>query len=227
MRIFSRARDRAQGAGHRPARSRAFFPPCRNRGSQACALRPGAGGGHLPRAPGDNPRMSPPCNIAAALPRLAAERPGQVAIRCPGRRLRGGMSRYEVALGYAQLDARSDAIAAGLARRGIARGTRTVVMVRPTPEFFLVMFALFKAGAVPVLVDPGIDRRALRQCLDEARAEAFIGIPLAMLARRLLGWAKSARARVTTGARPWLADATLAQVERDGADAGPQLCDTR
>src|SRR5690606_7054605 len=26
---------------------------------------------------------------------------------------------------------------------------------------------------------------------------------------------------------PWLADATLAQVERDGADAGPQLCDTR
>src|SRR3546814_12867779 len=74
-------------------------------------------------------------------------------------------------------------------------GTRTVVMVRPTPEFFLVMFALFKAGAVPVLVDPGIDRRALRQCLGEAQAEAFIGIPLAMLARRLLGWAKD-RTRV-------------------------------
>src|SRR3546814_591671 len=48
-----------------------------------------------------------------------------------------------------------------------------------------------------------------------------------MLARRLLGWAKSARVRVTTGARPWLADTTLAQVERDGAGAGPQLCDTQ
>src|SRR3546814_7267611 len=69
---------------------------------------------------------------------------------------------------------RSDAVAAGLAKHGVARGTRTVVMVRPTPEFFLVMFALFKAGAVPVLVDPGIDRRALRQCLGEAQAEAFI-----------------------------------------------------
>src|SRR3546814_1376560 len=44
---------------------------------------------------------------------------------------------------------------------------------------------------------------------------------------RLLGWAKSARVRVTTGARPWLADATLAQVERNGAGAGPQLCDTQ
>ena len=42
---------------------------------------------------------------------------------------------------------------------------------------------------MPVLVDPGIDRRALKQCLDEARAEAFIGIPLAQLARTLLGWA--------------------------------------
>jgi acyl-CoA synthetase (AMP-forming)/AMP-acid ligase II len=166
--------------------------------------------------------MNPVCNIAAALPRLAAERPGQVAIRCPGR---GG--RYDVALDYAQLDARSDAIAAGLARRGVARGTRTVVMVRPTPEFFLLMFALFKAGAVPVLVDPGIDRRALKQCLGEAQAQAFIGIPLAMAARALLGWAESARVRVTTGAHAWLADATLAQVERDGADAGPQLCDTR
>ena len=162
-----------------------------------------------------------PCNIAAALPRLARERPEQVAMRCPGR---GG--GYQVAITYAQLDARSDAIAAGLARRGIVRGTRTVVMVRPTPEFFLLMFALFKAGAVPVLVDPGIDRRALKQCLDEARPEAFIGIPLALLAKALLGWAKSARVRITTGSRAWLADATLADVERDGAGAGPQLADT-
>jgi acyl-CoA synthetase (AMP-forming)/AMP-acid ligase II len=165
--------------------------------------------------------MGTPCNIAAALPQLARERPGQVAMRCPGRN-----GRYDMQLTYAQLDARSDAIAAGLAARGIARGTRTVLMVRPTPEFFLLMFALFKAGAVPVLVDPGIDKRALKQCLDEARPEAFIGIPLAMLAGRLLGWAKSARLRITTGTRAWLADATLAQVEAQGAGAPPQLADT-
>ena len=166
--------------------------------------------------------MTDSCNIAASLPRLARERPGQVAMRCPGRD--GG---YAIALSYAELDARSDAIAAGLAKRGIVRGTRTVLMVRPTPEFFLLMFALFKAGAVPVLVDPGIDRRALKQCLDEARAEAFIGIPLAQFARALLGWSRSARMRITTGARAILADATLAEIERDGANAGPQLADTQ
>ncbi|MFZ5662105.1 MAG: olefin beta-lactone synthetase [Pseudomonadota bacterium] len=170
--------------------------------------------------------MSEPCNIAARLPTLARERGDQIALRCPGTRGPDGLARYDVALSYAELDARSDAIAAGLSRRGIVRGTRTVVMVRPTPEFFLLMFALFKAGAVPVLVDPGIDRRALRQCLDEAEPAAFVGIPLAHVGRVLLGWAKSARVRITTGARAWLADATLAQVERDGAGAGPQLAAT-
>ncbi len=162
-------------------------------------------------------------NIAAALPRLARERPDAVAIRCPGPR---GDYAEAHALTYAALDARSDAIAAGLARHGIVRGTRTVVMVRPTPEFFLLMFALFKAGAVPVLVDPGIDRRALRQCLDEAQPQAFVGIPLAHIARVLLRWARAATIRITTGTRALLADATLAQVERDGAGAGPQLADT-
>ncbi|MBJ7575340.1 olefin beta-lactone synthetase [Luteimonas sp. MC1828] len=165
--------------------------------------------------------MSEPCNIAAALPRLAAEAPDRIAMRCPG-----SDGRYATAVTYAQLDARSDAIAAGLAARGIGRGTRTVVMVRPTPEFFLLMYALFKAGAVPVLVDPGIDRRALKQCLDEAGADAFVGIPLAMFARVLLGWSRGARVRITTGARPWFADATLAAVERAGAGAGPQLAAT-
>ena len=160
-----------------------------------------------------NDAMTGSCNIAAALPRLGRERGDEVAMRCPGRN-----GRYDEALTYAQLDARSDAIAAGLATHGIVRGTRTVVMVRPTPEFFLLMFALFKAGAVPVLVDPGIDRRALKQCLDEAQPEAFIGIPLAHLARSMLGWAESARVRITTGRRAWLADATLMQVEHAGAD---------
>jgi acyl-CoA synthetase (AMP-forming)/AMP-acid ligase II len=48
--------------------------------------------------------MNETCNIAASLPRLARERPDQVAMRCPGR-----SGRYDIALTYAQLDARSDA----------------------------------------------------------------------------------------------------------------------
>ena len=146
--------------------------------------------------------MSETCNIAAALPRSAAERPEAIAIRCPAGRDAEGRSRYPHALSYRELEQRSDRIAVALARAGIGRGTRTALMVRPSPELFLLMFALFKAGAVPVLIDPGIARRALKQCLDEAAPEAFIGIPLAHAARVLLGWARrSVRIKVTLGRR--------------------------
>ena len=158
----------------------------------------------------DNGAMQADANIADSLRHRASQAPDRVAMRCPGR------GAYDIALTYGELDARSDAIAAGLAARGIARGQRVVVMVRPTPEFFLLMFALFRLGAVPVLVDPGIDKRALRQCLDEAQPQAFIGIPLAMFAKALLGWAKSARLRITTGRRAWCADTTLADIENEG-----------
>ncbi|UID78975.1 AMP-binding protein [Stenotrophomonas maltophilia] len=171
--------------------------------------------------------MNRPCNIAARLPELARERPDQIAIRCPGRRGAGnGMAAYDVTLDYRQLDARSDAMAAGLAGYGIGRGVRTVVMVRPSPEFFLLMFALFKLGAVPVLVDPGIDKRALKQCLDEAQPQAFIGIPLAHVARLALRWAPSATRLVTVGRRLGWGGTSLAALERAGASAGPMLADT-
>jgi len=168
---------------------------------------------------GDNPGMSTPCNIAAKLPELAARCPEHIALRWPG-------DDPRQVLRYRDLDARSDAIAAGLAGHGITRGARCVVMVRPSPEFFLIMFALFKLGAVPVLVDPGIDRRALKQCLDEAEADAFIGIPLAHIARKLLGWAAHARHLITAGRRWGWGGVTLAQIERAGEGAGPQLADT-
>ena len=171
--------------------------------------------------------MHHPCNIAAMLPRTAAAAPERIALRCPGSRGRDGLARYDVALSYRDLDARSDALAAGLARHGIVRGMRTVVMVRPGPEFFVLMFALFKTGAVPVLVDPGIDRRALRQCLAEAQPQAFIGIPLAQLARLVLGWARGSVRRVVTVGRRWgWGGATLAALEATGAGAGAQLADT-
>ena len=170
--------------------------------------------------------MNSAINIAARLPELARERPDQIAIRCPGKPGPGGMARYDVTLDYRTLNARSDAMAAGLAAHGIGRGVRAVVMVRPSPEFFLLMFALFKNGAVPVLVDPGIDKRALKQCLDEAQPEAFIGIGLAHVARLVLRWCRSARLLVTVGRRWGWGGTTLARLEAQGATAPPALAPT-
>src|SRR3990167_3771719 len=170
--------------------------------------------------------MTDACNIAAILPRMAAERGDQVAMRCPGSRGLDGFARHDLTLSYRQMEDRSNAIAAGLQWSGVTRGMRAVVMVRPSPELFLLMFALFKMGAVPVLVDPGIARSALKRCLAEAEPAAFIGIPLAHAARKLLGWARSSRINITVGRRWFWSGPTLAQVEAIGAGASSQLADT-
>src|SRR5262249_24056228 len=84
------------------------------------------------------------------------------------------------------------------------RGVRTVLMVKPSLEFFALTFALFKIGAVPVFVDPGMGIRHLGRCLHEAEPEAFIGIPRAHLARLLFGWARRTIRHVVTVGGPAL-----------------------
>src|SRR5262249_19611641 len=112
---------------------------------------------------------------------------------------------------------------------GITRGTRTVLMVPPGLDFFALTFALFKLGAVIVLIDPGMGRRNLGVCLAEAEPEAFVGVPKAHLARVLLGWARpTLRQWVTVGPRFGWGGTTLEQVRRLGKAPGPaMLADTR
>lgn len=91
---------------------------------------------------------------------------------------------------FQDLNARSDQAASGLEQLGIRPGVRTVLMVPPGIEFFLLTFALFKVGAIPILVDPGMGIKNLKKCLAQAQPQAFIGIPKAQLARAILGWGK-------------------------------------
>lgn len=158
-------------------------------------------------------------NIADILALRAEQQGGQTAIRCPGRRGGNGFRRYDDTISYSALHERSTAIAKGLQAYGIGQGVRAAVMLKPSIDFFLVMFALLKTGAVPVLIDPGIARPALRQCLEEAQPKAFIGIPLAQLAKLVLGWAPGARLKVTAGPLALFGGKTLKAIERMGRES--------
>nr|MBP6534970.1 AMP-binding protein [Arenimonas sp.] len=158
-------------------------------------------------------------NIADILA-LRAERQGdQTAIRCPGGKGGNGFRRYDDTISYTALHERSTAIAKGLQAYGIGQGVRAAVMLKPSIDFFLVMFALLKIGAVPVLIDPGIARSALKQCLAEAQPKAFIGIPLAHAAKLVLGWAPSVRLKVTAGPLALFGGKTLQAIERLGRES--------
>src|SRR5579871_1544201 len=147
------------------------------------------------------PRTTETVNIAALLVSMARTQPQTLAIAQPYGRDRHGRIRYRHYT-YRELHAESDALARGFATIGIRRGVRTVLMVTPSLEFYALTFALFKLGAVIVLVDPGMGTKNLGVCLAEAEPEAFIGIPKAQLARLLFGWCRdSLRTCVTVGRR--------------------------
>ncbi|RIK76783.1 MAG: peptide synthase [Planctomycetota bacterium] len=132
----------------------------------------------------------PSCtNIADYLVDMARRQPHTLAVVFPDGVDRGGRVRY-THYTYAKLDAESDRLAAGLRREGIGRGSRVVLMTPPSLEFFALVFALFKVGAVLVAVDPGLGIKHLGRCLAEAEPQAFIGIPKAHWARKLFGWAR-------------------------------------
>jgi len=157
-------------------------------------------------------------NVAAALTRQAEQRPNAIAIHYPEAGA-FGKPRYR-ACTYAELDSISDDYARGLQEYGIVKGTRTALMLTPGLEFFAVFFALFKAGAVPVLIDPGIGLKPLKQCLAEAGPTAFIGVTKAHVARKVLGWARqSCEKFVTAGPRLGLGGISLKKLRKLGANS--------
>ena len=72
-----------------------------------------------------------------------------------------------------------------LAARGVRRGDRTLLMVRPGLPLIASAFALFRLGAVPVVIDPGMGLRNFLSCVRQTRPRALVGIPFAQLAGRI------------------------------------------
>ena len=144
-------------------------------------------------------------NIAAHLPEMARRQPDTPALYIPT-----GRDRQYQQYSFKQLDQQSDRAAHALESIGICRGVRTALMVKPGLEFFTLTFALFKVGAVPILIDPGMGLKNLKVCLGEAEPEAFVGIPKAHIARLLFGWSKSTlKILLTVGKRSFWGGTTL------------------
>lgn len=140
-------------------------------------------------------------NIAMTLRETACRRPHQRAVVFPAGRDEAGRVTYSH-FTFQQLDRESDRLARGLQAMGVVPGTRLVLMVRPSLEFIALTFALFKVGAVVVLIDPGMGGRRVFQCLDQVEPQGFVAIPLVHAARVLsFGRYKNARFNVTVGNR--------------------------
>lgn len=151
-------------------------------------------------------------NVAARLTAMAGQRPEAIAVVEPLAR-RWKAKRFYRHVSFRELDEDSSHLAAGLRGLGVAPGMRLVLLVRPGIDFIALVFALLKAGAVTVLIDPGMGRRHLLRCLAQVEPDGFVAIPLVQAARVLLRrWFAKARCNVTVGRRWFWGGPTLAEL---------------
>ena len=171
--------------------------------------------------------MSEPGNIADALAKQAHTRPEADAILEPIRRRGRDVPEYKV-YSYRELNQAADEIALGLIEYGFTPGSRVAVMVKPGFDLFALAFGLFRAGLVPVLIDPGIGIKRMGRCLEEAQVVGFCGIPSAHTARILFRWARGAVERLVTVGRRWFwGGQTLHNLRRSGRASKAELPMTR
>ena len=77
-------------------------------------------------------------------------------------------------LSFKELEILSNKFAIGLTRLGLKKGDRTLLFLKPGPDFAAMAFALFKLGVVPVLIDPGMGKKNLLKCIKETAPVALI-----------------------------------------------------
>ncbi len=137
-------------------------------------------------APRESLNRLPPAdaNISRHLALMAARQPHTPALKIPRGTTRAGDIDY-LALTFAELAVEAAAWRERLAARGVRRGDRALVMVRPGLPLIASVFALFQLGAVPVIIDPGMGLKNFLACVARSRPRALVGLPIAQILSHL------------------------------------------
>ena len=155
---------------------------------------------------------APTVNVARHLWTMAAQQPAVPALRIPTGQAANGTIRY-VELSFAELAAEADAWAWRLTRAGVQRGDRVLVLVRPGLPLIAAVFALFKLGAPPIVIDPGMGRKNFLACVARSQPRVMLAIPRGQIAswifrdafhsvRRRMWVSHNPAARLARGAVP-------------------------
>ena len=125
-----------------------------------------------------------PFNVAHFLAQQAVTQPTAAAVRAPLSHDRDGTIRY-AERSFAELEAEASATVHYFLAKGIRRGSRVLLMLRPGLDLIRIVFALFKMGAVPIVIDPGMGLKKFLRCVRHSKPTALVGIAPALWSARL------------------------------------------
>ena len=143
-------------------------------------------------------------NISEWITEQASTRPHQRALVFPEGRDKAGRRMY-TQLTFAQTESMINQMARGFEQEGVKKGERVCVFITPCLEFMPIVFALYRIGAVVVLIDPGMGRDGLLSCVERIAPTVMVGVPKAMIATVLFAKKfRSLRLKITHGGGTWL-----------------------
>ncbi len=165
-------------------------------------------------------------NIAEYLPARAAAMPNAKALIVPEGYNTLGVRNYSH-LTFAQLDRLCDAYAHALVRSGFERGDRCLLMVKQGLELIAITFALFKIGAVPVLIDPGMGIPSFLACVRDCKPNAMVGIKLAFLMKTVKSSSFKSVKKIACTENLWWSSALDLSGKAEFDAGGFDVADTR
>ena len=116
-------------------------------------------------------------NIAEEFKTQARIRRHKTALKVPVKNCLGQTYDYDY-YSFLELDRDSDHLGFAFQGEGLNRGDKVLVFLKPGWEFAATVFALFKMGAIPVFIDPGMGRKNLLKAISEVKPKGLIGEPV-------------------------------------------------
>lgn len=81
---------------------------------------------------------------------------------------------FDGSLSAQELDQESDALAVAMAERGTGPGDRVGIYLQNIPQYPITLLALWKIGAVALILNPMYQGKELRRLVDDSKAIGFI-----------------------------------------------------
>jgi long-chain acyl-CoA synthetase len=83
---------------------------------------------------------------------------------------------FDGRISFAELDALSDAFAAGITAEGFQPGERVVIFMQNVPQFVIAQIGTWKAGGIAVSSNPMYKERELRELLADSGATVLVAL---------------------------------------------------
>lgn len=162
-------------------------------------------------------------NITKRLTENAINLPDKKALLFPLFNKLDNSYQYQF-LTFRGLESLTNKFSLQLTKMGLKKGDRTLLFLKPGFNFHAMAFALFKIGAVPIFIDPGMGRKNLFKCIKGTNA-------VALIAEKEVHWIrlffphvfKTIKFHVTTGSFSWGRMKKISTMEKEKKNFFPPV----